>query len=69
MRPPTGVRQRLGQRFGAETSHNSSIQAARNPSRARDFADGARLSQSCSRLPRTVQRQQVFSALFVDERC
>ena len=64
---------------------NSSIQAARDPSHARDFADGARLSQSCTRLPRTrfngrisewhrkrsligASAQQVFSALFVDER-
>ena len=56
-----GVSQRPGKRLSAQRHHttNSSIQAARDPSHARDFADGARLSQSCSRLPRTVQRQNI----------
>ena len=82
-----GVSQRPGKRLSAQRHHttNSSIQAARDPSHARDFADGARLSQSCTRLPRTrfngrisewhrkrsligASAQQVFSALFVDER-
>ena len=50
-----GVSQRPGKRLSAQRHHttNSSIQAARDPSHARDFADGARLSQSCTRLPRT----------------
>ena len=51
-----GVSQHPGKRLSAETSHNKQqhcVQAACEPSHARDFADGARLSQSCTRLPRT----------------